>query len=479
MQRRRRLAGGGGPVTSFPVASDPASLDGLGLVVIFSNPKLPTTTIAVLDGGAEVDGDTATLSFAQPVDPGRPGFTAKLSLGSAHSYQGEAGAACGTFRPTAPRRPQSSTVDVNGARLSSCAGNYDDGVGSDGALITVGGVGDRLDNPTAPAQLPGDGATPRTSDDELYDLKPFAEEGHDAALDHDLERLEGRPRVPRGDLRDRRGRGLHRRGAAAARGWQELQRAVRPRHGDLPAARGEQVHARERGDAVPGRHGVRRDEGRGRDTSAGGRAGSKAAGEQTARFSAGRFVLVQKRVAGAVTALRLAGGDFKAACKVGKRGGATVPTKVVRRLLGDGKGRFRTRGRYSTATVRGTRWLTADRCDGTLTTVSQGEVEVLDLVKKKVRVMKGKKYFAKAHRSRGKQVRILRQPSSAKRGRTNSSNASRSQLATVAGVSARTEAVRGMSSASATSPKYSPGRRTRLGPSAPRLETAKMPERTT
>jgi len=43
--------------------------------------------------------------------------------------------------------------------------------------------------------------------------------------------------------------------------------------------------------------------------------------------------------------------------------------------------------------------------------------------------------------------------SSANSGRTNSSNVSRSQLATVTGVSARTEAVRGMSIASATSPK--------------------------
>src|SRR5439155_7665507 len=43
--------------------------------------------------------------------------------------------------------------------------------------------------------------------------------------------------------------------------------------------------------------------------------------------------------------------------------------------------------------------------------------------------------------------------SSANKGRTNSSNVSRSQLATVTGVSARTEAVRGICIASATSPK--------------------------
>ena len=45
------------------------------------------------------------------------------------------------------------------------------------------------------------------------------------------------------------------------------------------------------------------------------------------------------------------------------------------------------------------------------------------------------------------------QPSSAKSGRRNSSNVARSQLASVAGVTARTVAVRGTPTASETSPK--------------------------
>ena len=52
--------------------------------------------------------------------------------------------------------------------------------------------------------------------------------------------------------------------------------------------------------------------------------------------------------------------------------------KRVRRLWGDGHGSFRTAGHYSAATVRGTRWLTEDRCDGTLTRVVRGTVEVED-----------------------------------------------------------------------------------------------------
>ena len=50
----------------------------------------------------------------------------------------------------------------------------------------------------------------------------------------------------------------------------------------------------------------------------------------------------------------------------------------MRRLWGKGHGRFRTSGHYSAATVRGTKWLMEDRCDGTVTRVVRGTVEVED-----------------------------------------------------------------------------------------------------
>ena len=54
---------------------------------------------------------------------------------------------------------------------------------------------------------------------------------------------------------------------------------------------------------------------------------------------------------------------------------ASRSRKRVRKLWGrDRGGRFRTHGRHSQATVRGTRWLTVDRCDGTLTRVTNGAV---------------------------------------------------------------------------------------------------------
>jgi hypothetical protein len=57
--------------------------------------------------------------------------------------------------------------------------------------------------------------------------------------------------------------------------------------------------------------------------------------------------------------------------------------KPVRRLWGHGKGRFRTKGRYSAGTVRGTFWVTIDRCDGTVTRVREGVVDVYDFVLEK------------------------------------------------------------------------------------------------
>ena len=69
----------------------------------------------------------------------------------------------------------------------------------------------------------------------------------------------------------------------------------------------------------------------------------------------------------------------------------------VRRLWGKGKGRFRTRGRYSSGTVRGTNWITTDFCDGTDTRVVKGIVRVYDFVTKKwILLEAGDSYFAKA-----------------------------------------------------------------------------------
>ena len=47
--------------------------------------------------------------------------------------------------------------------------------------------------------------------------------------------------------------------------------------------------------------------------------------------------------------------------------------KKSRKLWGEGSGNFRTTGQFSSATVRGTRWLVTDRCDVTLDPGHRGD----------------------------------------------------------------------------------------------------------
>lgn len=75
-----------------------------------------------------------------------------------------------------------------------------------------------------------------------------------------------------------------------------------------------------------------------------------------------------------------------------------------RRLQVRARGRIRTRGRYGAATVRGTRWMTVDRCPthpraGTLVIVSRGTVAVRSFVlRKTVLVRRGRRFLAPARR---------------------------------------------------------------------------------
>jgi hypothetical protein len=70
---------------------------------------------------------------------------------------------------------------------------------------------------------------------------------------------------------------------------------------------------------------------------------------------------------------------------------------VLQSLRSNVHGKFRTRGRYSAATVRGTAWTTTDRCDGTLVTVQRGTVSVQDLVRHVTVVVRaGHRYLANA-----------------------------------------------------------------------------------
>ena len=82
------------------------------------------------------------------------------------------------------------------------------------------------------------------------------------------------------------------------------------------------------------------------------------------------------------------------------------PKSVLGKLWGNGKGKFRTDGKYSAATVRGTIWLVEDRCEGTFTKVTRGTVQVRDLKRRKtITVRAGHSYLARAQRAAAKAKR--------------------------------------------------------------------------
>ena len=127
---------------------------------------------------------------------------------------------------------------------------------------------------------------------------------------------------------------------------------------------------------------------------------------QRATFSSGIFQVLQsrRRRAKGLTDIVMKGGSFSACSRTSaawKRASAAQrrrrSRRVIRRLRSNAKGRFRTRGRYSAATVRGTKFEVIDRCDGTLTKVTRGKVAVRDKRRKKTIIVRaGKSYLARA-----------------------------------------------------------------------------------
>jgi uncharacterized repeat protein (TIGR01451 family) len=134
---------------------------------------------------------------------------------------------------------------------------------------------------------------------------------------------------------------------------------------------------------------------------------------QAGEFYDGKFVLTQ--TSSGRTVLTLAGGSYAGcpapdqtqATEVGATGGrgatgstgasgasgsaaataattteaariaaAKTPTTVIRQLSGDAHGNFTTKGRYGSASVNGTIWLTQDRCDGTYVRVTKDKAIV-------------------------------------------------------------------------------------------------------
>jgi hypothetical protein len=138
---------GGGLVTH--TYKESGFTDGAVLVVAWKNASTAGGTSVILDGELALAGDSTSVNFGAYA-----GGNFLLSLASSFSF-GDA---------------QFTTVDVTTnstakRRLSNCAGGNDDGdfANANGALITVGGIGDNPANP-------GPTCNGASADDELYNL---------------------------------------------------------------------------------------------------------------------------------------------------------------------------------------------------------------------------------------------------------------------------------------------------------------------
>lgn len=127
---------------------------------------------------------------------------------------------------------------------------------------------------------------------------------------------------------------------------------------------------------------------------------------QHGTFGGAIFRLTQERSGPSkgLATLTLLEGAFRGApsyaiCKKHKAGDASAAaasSKVLQLLHASAHGKFRTSGRYSAATVRGTIWTVADRCDGTLTHDVTDSVAVKDFVHHKTIILHaGQSYLAK------------------------------------------------------------------------------------
>ena len=122
---------------------------------------------------------------------------------------------------------------------------------------------------------------------------------------------------------------------------------------------------------------------------------------QTATFRSGMFELRQPSTGNGTVDVVMRGGSFARRCRTRLATASRLPARdrkrVVRRLwASDRHGKFRMHGRNSVATVRGTRWQMADRCDGTLTRVYSGAVDVRDRrTGRTVRVRAGQSHLSR------------------------------------------------------------------------------------
>jgi hypothetical protein len=128
---------------------------------------------------------------------------------------------------------------------------------------------------------------------------------------------------------------------------------------------------------------------------------------QTGTFGGAVFKITQARSGagkGLVTLALVEGAGFNGAptyatCtkhQAADPSATAASVKTLQLLHASAKGKFRTKGKYSAATVLGTKWTVADRCDGTLTHDVTDSVSVTDFVHHKTIILHaGQSYLAK------------------------------------------------------------------------------------
>ena len=134
---------------------------------------------------------------------------------------------------------------------------------------------------------------------------------------------------------------------------------------------------------------------------------------QTGTFWGGIFQIRQSRARDGLTDIVLRGGSFRSCRRHAARPRPSAVAsrkrrRSVRRLWAkDDNGRFRTHGRDSVATTRGTLWSTEDRCNGTLTRVREGAVVVRRrrVRRKAVVVSAGERFLARRTARRSRRAR--------------------------------------------------------------------------
>ena len=146
------IQGGPGGLYNFNL-QETGDNEGSVLVIAYRNAATQGRSALIYDGELATTGDTTRLNFASPYTGGN----LIMSLASSYSAQPS-----GQFTQIDVRTSNNPVA----RRLTTSAGGPDDGLFANGALITVGGIGDSPTNPD-PFAIPFDG--PRV-DDEYYNL---------------------------------------------------------------------------------------------------------------------------------------------------------------------------------------------------------------------------------------------------------------------------------------------------------------------